>query len=269
MFSGASAFNQNISSWNTSNVNDMVEMFHYASDFNQDIGAWNTSNVNNMTGTFVNAESFNQDLSSWDVSNVTNMDNMFYHASVFNQPIGTWNISSVTTMGGMFNGAVSFNQDISSWDVSSVTDMSDMFSGATLSTANYDATLIGWASQTLKPNVTFSGGNSTYCSSANARGSIINTYGWTITDGGQDCSSLNTEEFDITGLKLYPNPVKDKLFIQGLSGPTKVSIYNLLGTLVLSKITFNEINVENLQTGIYIIKINDEKKEIIKKFIKN
>jgi hypothetical protein len=36
--------------------------------------------------------------------------------------------------------------------------MSDMFSGASLSTYNYDTTLIGWASKTLTPNVVFSGG---------------------------------------------------------------------------------------------------------------
>ena len=56
---------------------------------------------------------------------------------------------------------------------------------------------------------------------------------------------------------------------QGLSNPTKISVYNLLGKLVLSKTTSSEINVDNLQSGIYIIKIVDEQKEIIRKFIKN
>jgi hypothetical protein len=70
-------------------------------------------------------------------------------------------------------------------------------------------------------------------------------------------------------IKVYPNPVKDKLFIQGLLKPTKISVYNLLGKLVLSKITLNEINVNNLQRGIYIIKIKEEQREVIRKFIKN
>ena len=34
---------------------------------------------------------------------------------------------------------------IGCWDVSKVTNIGDMFSGATLSTDNYDTTLIGWA----------------------------------------------------------------------------------------------------------------------------
>jgi surface protein len=267
MFNETVNFNQDISNWNVSNVTTMESMFNRSQSFNQNIGNWNVSNVVNMKRMFDISINFDQDISSWDVSNVNRMDGMFA-GSKFNQDISSWDVSSVTSMESMFSGS-SFNQSIGPWDVSNVTNMSAMFSGATLSTANYDATLIGWASKTLKPNVTFSGGNSTYCNSANARGSIINTYGWTITDGGLDCSSLNTEEFDIIGLKLYPNPVKDKLFIQGLSGPAKVSIYNLLGTLVLSKIISSEIDVENLQIGIYIMKINSEQKEIIRKFIKN
>jgi len=35
--------------------------------------------------------------------------------------------------------------------------MGNMFNGATLSTANYDALLIGWEAQTLQPNVNFHG----------------------------------------------------------------------------------------------------------------
>jgi len=40
MFDRASAFNGNISSWNTSAVTDMSYMFWYASSFNQNLCAW-------------------------------------------------------------------------------------------------------------------------------------------------------------------------------------------------------------------------------------
>jgi hypothetical protein len=72
-----------------------------------------------------------------------------------------------------------------------------MFNSITLSTANYDSLLIGWNAQVLQSTVTFSGGNSTYCAGTSARANMISSDSWTITDGGDGCSSLSysTETF--------------------------------------------------------------------------
>jgi hypothetical protein len=145
-----------------------------------------------------------------------------------------------------------------------VTNMTSMFTGAQLSTANYDDLLIGWSTISpnetpLKPNVVFSGGNSKYCNGASARSSIISTYGWTITDGGLDCSSLDTETFETNTLKLYPNPVVSILNIKTDSHLINqtYTIIDCLGRIVLNG-KLNEvdttINVEQLSKGIYYIK---------------
>ena len=98
-------------------------MFH--EHFNQDLSSWDVSNVTNMEYMFSYAQNFNQDLSTWDVSNVTNMSVMFYNAQNFNQDLSSWDVSNVTDMHYMFYEATSFNQDLSSWDVSNVQEYWD------------------------------------------------------------------------------------------------------------------------------------------------
>ena len=45
-------------------------MFFDCKEFNQDISSWDVSNVTNMHGMFYNCEAFNQDISDWNASNV-------------------------------------------------------------------------------------------------------------------------------------------------------------------------------------------------------
>ena len=194
MFADASAFNQNIGGWDVSSVDDMSHMFADASAFNQNIGGWDVSSVDNMSYMFANASAFTQDIGNWDVSNVIYMDGMFADADAFNQDIGDWDTGNVMDMTEMFYGADAFNQDIGGWDVSNVTDMTDMFHHTALSTTNYDALLIGWNAQDLKPNVPFDAGNSNYCEGEAARANMIAADGWTITDGGKACSFNGSAE---------------------------------------------------------------------------
>ncbi len=133
------SFDQDLSSWDVSNVESMYAMFA-ANPFNQDISNWDVGEVKNMSVMFYVATSFNQNINDWDVSSVTDMLLMFGDAGRFNQPLSNWNVASVVTMRGMFNYAVVFNQDISNWDVSKVVDMSGMFSSAT----NFNQDISGW-----------------------------------------------------------------------------------------------------------------------------
>ncbi len=192
MFSSALAFNQDIGAWNVGNVTDMSDMFSAATSFNQNIGSWNVGLVTDMSQMFEYAFEFNQDIGSWDVSNVTNMSYMFSSASNFDQNIGSWDVSNVTNMSYMFSSASNFDQNIGTWNVTNVTNMEGMFQDATLSTANYDALLIGWNDlYYLQYYVSFDGGNSTYCTGQAARDNMVNNFEWNIIDGGQQCASID------------------------------------------------------------------------------
>ena len=138
IFISLTNFNQDIGSWDISNVTNMSSMFEDARSFNQDIGSWDVSNVTDMSGMFINTESFNQDISGWNVSNVTNMTRMFQNSG-FNLDIGNWDVSNVKTMYQMFQ-STRFNQDISSWNVSNVTDMTFLFAGV----SNFNQDISSW-----------------------------------------------------------------------------------------------------------------------------
>ena len=171
-----------------SNVMYMSLMFNGASSANPDVSLWNTSNVTNMAGMFSGATSANPDVSLWNTSNVTNMALMFDGATSANPDVSNWNTSNVTDMASMFNGATLAIPDMSNWNITGVTvpfSMDNMLIGITLPRTLYDATLANFNAQITTSGIVFDAGNSKYCNVI-AHDSLINTHGWTITDGGLD-----------------------------------------------------------------------------------
>lgn len=153
-FMMASSFNSDISKWDLSSALYLRSMFNMAEEFNQPIGIWDISNVISTTRMFRGAKSFNQELGAWDVSNVKHMLGMFeghgyanpddpqatlWIAPPFNKPINNWNTSSVEGMQAMFSWNTSFQQDLNSWNTSSVTNMSNMFQYS-----SYNGDISGW-----------------------------------------------------------------------------------------------------------------------------
>jgi len=70
--------------------------------------------------------------------------------------------------------------------------------------------------------------------------------------------ALSIEENTINGLSIYPNPAQDVVTISTASNIEKeVSIFDITGKLVLRTMTVNTINVQTLETGIYLMTINE------------
>jgi len=90
----------------------------------------------------------------------------------------------------------------------------------------------------------------------------------TITISNQ---SLSVHENNLSSqISIYPNPVKNELFIKlNNLKVTKMSIFDYSGRLVKSiNENVNSINVSDLQQGIYFLKVSTENGESIKRFKK-
>jgi Secretion system C-terminal sorting domain len=70
-------------------------------------------------------------------------------------------------------------------------------------------------------------------------------------------TTLGTDNFEVSTVKLYPNPASNVLNIESVSTIEKVSLFNLLGQEVLSQTPNSELvtlDVASLQVGVYVVK---------------
>ena len=81
--------------------------------------------------------------------------------------------------------------------------------------------------------------------------------------------TLAIKQNQIEGLKVYPNPVTNgTFFINTTSDATKdVVVYDVLGKQVVKTATTNAVNVSNLKSGVYIVKITEDGKTATRKLV--
>ena len=135
-------------------------------------------------------------IDQWDWSKVTAMASMFLGSGNYQEIatlVGNFNITSNLTNAASFMGGTNTFTSFAGWDVTgaaagSWNGLFQLISATSnMSTEDYDATLISWAAQSVNNNVQCSFGISQYSlggAAEAARNTLINTYGWTITDGG-------------------------------------------------------------------------------------
>ena len=149
---------------------------------------WGGTNLT-INGSFAFRGASNMTCSATDSPTVTgNIAGCFYQCNSLTSGLANWDFSNVTNAQFLLLNVRNWNEDISGWDVTSCTNFGSAFSGTAMSQANYDALLVAWAAQTVQNNVAFStsaqytGGRSS--DAATARNTLVNTYRWTISDGG-------------------------------------------------------------------------------------
>ena len=90
-----------------------------------------------------------------------------------------------------------------------------------------------------------------------------------FTTGPDD--PLGLEEEVIKTFKVYPNPVADKLYIEGDSNIDQVEIINQIGQSVIKingQSLSDEIDLRRLNSGIYFIEFTSNNKKEIHQLIK-
>ena len=97
-------------------INTMEKLFAFKHEFNENISKWDVSNVENMSHMFYKCLCFDSPLNSWDVSNVSDMSYMFDGCRQFNRPLERWDTSNVRTMENMFSDCNAFNQLLNTHD---------------------------------------------------------------------------------------------------------------------------------------------------------
>ena len=97
------------------------------------------------------------------------------------------------------------------------------------------------------------------------QGAVYNSYG--------QCTNcyISIDELTKNNFEVYPNPVNDELTISNKSETYSMRISNLLGDVVLEKSSTQnncKLSLSNLESGVYILTVGDEKGSSTMRIIK-
>ena len=92
--------------------------------------------------------------------------------------------------------------------------------------------------------------------------------GW---EDDEDIDNITEEQ--ISSVQIYPNPVNDRIFIEAETEIEEVVVYDIYGRHQVTETPSHQgdlsIDLSDLKSGIYFVKINTEKGNIVKRIIKD
>lgn len=99
-------------------------------------------------------------------------------------------------------------------------------------------------------------------------GSTINPQGIAVV--GDIAIGVDDVKEKEAGVKVYPNPARDKVIIEGLQGTARLTVYDGLGRVVIEAEINGKtaVNVQELEGGVYYYRVSQYNKIITGKIIK-
>lgn len=101
--------------------------------------------------------------------------------------------------------------------------------------------------------------------SMNTGGNLFNPKEDDLKNG--NCSQTLSLEDNFISFYIYPNPTKDFIIVESTSTNLHSKLFDSNGKLIFNS-SKNKISLRNLQSGIYFLRVFDDKKIVVKKIIK-
>lgn len=110
--------------------------------------------------------------------------------------------------------------------------------------------------------------NTTFTQQAGGCGGNLTAANSTMT-GDVHTTTLAISEAVKRKVQIFPNPVSDFITISGIDNGRLIQIYNISGQLALSEVFEQKVNVSQLSSGMYVLKIITKDSETYEfKFVK-
>jgi len=72
----------------------------------------------------------------------------------------------------------------------------------------------------------------------------------------------------VNAVSIHPNPTSNSFTI-GMDNLESIEIFNLLGQIMQTAENTNTVNIENLETGTYLVKVKSQNKIYTAKLVKD
>ena len=94
-------------------------------------------------------------------------------------------------------------------------------------------------------------------------------YIWGTNVGDTWNQNLSTDTFETSSIKLFPNPITDKLYVSGKEQNYNISVFSSEGRLVLKQQVANNNYIDlKIASGLYLVKIETENNQsLVKKIL--